>query len=1201
MECSLLCIRWGAKRLVSDFSSVTRLLAESKFNIEQKVRSLMSTRNRFFFGLLTGVIAILLGLSASVTKAQSNDGSLRGEVTDNQGATVAEARVVATNLASQVTYDTTSTSAGVYFFSNLPVGNYSISVEKDGFQKYVRTSVQVFSNQVTEAGVQLVIGSSSTTIEVMAGADLVQTSTSQISNDFNSKQVTELPNTSLDGSPLSLALLAPGTTGQGAGVLGEGGSIGGARPRMNSFSIDGVDDNRLDVTGHSQPVIQDSVAEFNLITNQFAAEYGHSAGGQFNIITKSGGNAWHGSLFGYNQNRNYNAEDNLDKVAGLSKPSRFDYNRVGGEVGGPIIHNKLFIYGSYQRQWEGLATSAVAQSAPTADGLAQLTALAADSAVVDILNQFPTATSQSSTETVFAPGCPVAGCAIPFGTISPRAPNFVNQHDFIVNGDYNQGKHSIAFHVLYDKNRQPNVNADTPLNQFSGDTATDVRKYLAKDTWTINDRLVNDLRASLSRFVLDFTVPPAFNNFPNAEIDADGLNIGPQGCSPQGNTINTYQVLDNVSYVRGRHTFKAGVEWRHWIAPGGFLPRARGEWDYADINQLVNDFVPNGSNGALRGAGSGFFAGNQNGIYGFFQDDWKVTARLTLNLGLRYEWNGVPRDDGLQALNSISTLSGVPSITSGSGSGFDFRKPDSDKNNFGPRIGFAYDPFGNAKWAIRGGFGISYDVTPQNFPSISLPPQLQTEQNPILTCNLSGAPAWCANFDQTAYAKGGNTGQGFLGGGGLLQVNVPCATQLDCRASTGATIVNIVEPKILTWSLGVQHQIGANSSIEVRYLGTRGLELPIQGRLNTQTGFDAGLGALPTYLSTADIPATVTGGPRLSDWDTFEGNANNCPTTGPSPFIHGADGFCGLVTGFPPKASSIYHGASVDFNHRVGHGLTLRANYTFSKNIDTATNELFSTRIDPRRAQDWMNVNQDRGLSSLDVPHKFALSWVYEVPKLSGDHHFLNGLVSGWQYSGTYLAFSGQPVTIIDGVDANGNFDAAGDRPVFNPAGHGNTASDVGFVCSGVGGATTTSGGDPTCGAVDPISGAFINDGAIVGYYALDPTAKYVVAQLGAVSTLGRNTFRSPGVNVWDMGLAKYIHFTERYSLQLGVQALDIFNHRNFSLAQPSVFEPLVNNALSTSYNNVNAFFASGNTQFLNAHQFSGGSRNMQFVVKFIF
>ncbi len=274
------------------------------------------------------------------------------------------------------------------------------------------------------------------------------------------------------------------------------------------------------------------------------------------------------------------------------------------------------------------------QLAPTADGLAQLKGLAADSAVVDILNQFPTApvADPGSSQTVNAPGCPAGGCIVPFGSISPRAPNFLNQHDFIVNADYIHGKHAIGFHALYDKSRQPNVNASTPLDQFTGSAANDVRKYLFKDTWSINDRFVNDFRTSLSRFVLAFTVPATFSNFPNAEVDPLGLNIGPQGCSPQSNIINTYQVLDNVSYVRGRHTLKAGVEWRHWIAPGNFLPRSRGEWDYGDLSTLINDELPNGNNGALRGAGSGFFAGNQNAIYGFAQDDWKLRASRRLRL-----------------------------------------------------------------------------------------------------------------------------------------------------------------------------------------------------------------------------------------------------------------------------------------------------------------------------------------------------------------------------------------------------------------------------------------------------------------------------------------------------------------------------------------------------------------------------------------
>jgi hypothetical protein len=1022
-------------------------------------------------------------------------------------------------------------------------------------------------------------------------------------------QVTELPNTDAGGSPLNLALLAPGTTGQGAGVLGEGGSIGGTRPRMNSFTIDGVDDNRLDITGHSQNVIQDSVAEFNLLTNQFSAEYGHSAGGQFNIITKTGTNQWHGDGWLYNQNRHYNAMDNLNKADGLSQPPRFDSNRAGGDLGGPIIHDRLFIYGAYQEFWQGYAAQGVGQTAPTAAGLATLQSVAVNSAVKDALTQFPTAGSQcvdskgnpcGHSVTVPGTAC-AAGCFIPFGNIAPIAPNFYNQKDFIVNGDYTQGAHQVSFHVLYDRNRSPNVNFDTPLPQFTGAIANDTRKYLLKDTWIINSRFVNDFRASYSRFVLDYQVPPAFANFPNIEVDGTGLNVGPQGCSPQSNVINTYEARDVVSYVRGNHTFKFGGSYTRWIAPSNFLPRARGEWDYRALNQFVNDFAPNGLNGALRGAGSGQFSGNEYGLAGFVQDDWKVTPRLTLNLGIRYEWYNVPAGDFLQKLNAISNLPGpvTPLYTNGPTS-ITFGTTKSDKNNFGPRVGFAYDPFGDGKWAVRGGFGISYDVTPQNFPSISLPPQLQTEQNPALTCSLAGAPAWCAGFDNGTYAGGGNTGQGFLAGGGDASINVPCATQADCRAASSAFITNIVEPKVLTWTLGVQHQVGQNSSIEVRYVGTRSLDLPIQARLNTQSGFTAGLPAIPTYLTDSAVPSSVAAtAPALSQWDTYLNNSNSCPTTGTNPLRYGAYGFCDLLTGFPPMARGIYHGVSIDFNHPVGHGLTLRANYTFSKNIDDATNELFSSRVNPRRVQDWQNLKDSSGLSALDVTHKLALSWVYALPGWNSDNGFARGLTHGWEWSGTWVVSTGPPVTILNTGDANGNFDSAGDRPIFNPAGTVNTGSTVGFVCNdGAGGATRiipSSAQDPKTGVIPCGTG---DDSNVVGYVAEDPSAKYVFANLGAKSTVRNNTVRTPTTNVWNMGFAKKTKINERLSLQLGFSAYDVFNHRSYALAPLSVFESgvtTVNNALSTTYTNP---FSS---LFLQPTQFSGGSRQMQLMVKLVF
>jgi hypothetical protein len=1132
----------------------------------------MSMGKRLLFSLLCGVV--LFALISGVAMAQSTNGSLRGEVTDAQGGTIPDAKVIATNQDTGVAYTTATTSAGVYSIADLPVGMYTVTIEKTGFEKYVRSGVQVFANQVAEAHAKLAVGPSTTTIEVTAGAEVVQTTTSQISNDFDARAVNELPSLDLTGSPLNLAILAPGTTTQGGGVLGEGGSIGGARPRLNNFTIDGVDDNRQDITGHETPIIQDAVAEFNLVTNQFGADIGHSAGGQFNIITKTGTNQFHGDAFMYNQNRHYNAMDNLDHLNHDTQPPRFDFSRAGGAIGGPILHDKLFFFGAYQRTWEGLATSAVSQTVPTSAGLAQLVANAANPAVVAILNQFPTAPTASTTAlltTVPANtnGTCSAGCMVEFGTISPVAPNFGDSYDFNVNMDASLGKHQLSGRYLFDRFRAPNVNSVTPASQFTGSQVQDVRKFLFHDGWVVSGRFLNDFRGSFSRLVLGFTVPSTLSNFPNAEIDTFGLNIGPQGCSPQSNIINTYQLLDNMSLVRGRHNFKWGAEWRHWISPGNFLPRARGEWDYADISRLVNDEVPNGLNGALRGAGSGFFAGNQNAAYLFAMDDIKVSARLTVNVGLRYEWTGIPRDDSLQNLNSISN--GV----------FIFRTPKADIDTWEPRIGFAYDPFGNGKWAVRGGFGISYDVTPLNFPLLSLPPQKQTEQNPGLTCSLPGPPAWCASFSS------GGPGDGFLAGGGLNQVNVPCADQITCRQSTSGIILDQVQPEVLTWSLGVQHELYRNASFEVRYLGTRSYSLPVQVRLNTESGFDAGLQPLPTFFSASQVPATLpTTGPRRSDFTTFLANGNASPCLPGGYIVNAATNFCGLVTGFPPIGSGTYHGVSADYFHRLGHNLSLRANYTFEHNIDNATNELFSSRVNPRRTQDGNHVSQDRGNSVLDVPHKLAVSWVYEIPGFHGGNGFLHAFTNGWQWSGAYLAQSGQPVTILSGTDSNANGDSAGDRAILNPSGTGNTGTGVNQVCV-----------DPTTGATSIAAACPGGGSTVAGYVAVDPTARYVQAGRGARSTLGRNSFRSPGVNVWDMSIGKTTTITERFKVQFRADAIDVFNHRNFSIAQPSVFEPVVNNALSTTYTNVTAH-GSG---FLDAGQFSGGSRNLQLVLKLIF
>ena len=1124
---------------------------------------------RLFIGIL-GVFLFLM--QSSVARGQRLDGSLRVEVGDSSGGSIVDAKVTVTNEATGVSVSTTASSSGTYVFPNLLVGTYAITVEKTGFKKSIQKGVTVESNATAEAKVALELGEVSAVVEVEAGADLVKTESSELSATFSGRVVNELPVNTLGGDVKEFAVFAPGTTTQQGGVLGSGGSIGGTRPRFNGFSIDGVDDNRLDVNGPTQPVIQESVAEFTLLTNQFSAEYGHSSGGQFNIVTKSGTNNWHGTGWWYNRNRDLDAATNQEVASFVpgsgDVKNRFDYNRAGGSVGGPILKDKLFIYGAYEFQNEGLASQGATVTMPTGNGMSQLLALNPDSAVLVVLKQFPAATTKTGTTNVTVNGTTQA---IDIGQFAGTAPNFSNQHDFTINSDLNLGKHQLRTRYLYDRFRAPSVNPVQPQPQFTGTQGNDGRKVIFTDAWSISNHVVNDFRASFSR--LDgpkFLAPSAFSNFPNVEIDAFGSNVGPFSGAPQSYAQNIYQGSDNLSYIRGKHTLKVGAEFRNYIAPTNVLQRSRGEWDYASLNSFINDLVPDGANGALRGAGSGFTADNYHAVYWFAQDDWKVASRLTLNLGLRYEYSGVPRDEAKQTLNAIAN---DPKF------GLIFRKPTADTNNFGPHVGFAWDPTGRGKWSIRGGGQIAYDVIPNNFAINSLPPELQSEQNPALTCGLSNPPAWCGS------------GTGFLLGGGLLQVNVPPTTQANARAATGNIIPDQVDPKVISWSLGVQHELFRDTSVEVRYVGTRSLELPVQQRLNSASAFDpnfpgGGLAPLPTYFKPSDVPAAIP-----NPVDTRASFTAFCPSGAVQPVAEcrplSVDGFLGVMTTFPPIGVGIYHAGSVDFMHRFAKGLYFRANYTYEKNIDNSTNELFSSFVNPRRAQDGFNFTNERGRSVLDLPQKFAVTWVYDLPNVRTENRFLRGVAHGWELSGSYLAQSGQPVTPLSGLDSNANGDTAGDRTILNPAGVGLTGSVVDRVCNdGPGGATRIATPSSTaCPSANT-----------VGYVAEIATARFIQAGLGTKPNVGRNTVSSPGLNIWNMSVLKTNKITERTSLQFRFETYDTFNHPNFSVGLPT------NNGAVDAANNTNPLDAGyifvTSPTFLNKTFFNGGSRNVELGLK---
>jgi hypothetical protein len=301
--------------------------------------------------------------------AQAISGDLVGTVADASGAVVPNATVTAINAANSARTTTSTNTSGLYRLANLLPGNYNISAEAAGFNTSIVKDVLVHLNQTATVNIALTVGSTSTSIEVSAATAVIDTTTAQIQTTYGSKQIADVPTNTIGVGVINMSLLQAGVASAGGIGVGTGPSVGGQRPRNNNFTVEGVDNNRKDVTGPNTFVPSESVAEFTLLQNQFQAEYGHSSGGQFNTIVKSGTNQFHGELYEYVENRDLNAEDQTFKSQGILTNPRFDRNHLGGNFGGPIKKNKLFFFSSFEYNPVGQSANAGAPVyAPTSAG-----------------------------------------------------------------------------------------------------------------------------------------------------------------------------------------------------------------------------------------------------------------------------------------------------------------------------------------------------------------------------------------------------------------------------------------------------------------------------------------------------------------------------------------------------------------------------------------------------------------------------------------------------------------------------------------------------------------------------------------------------------------------------------------------------------------------------------------------------------------
>src|SRR5947209_6704047 len=496
--------------------------------LSRACRYQVNGRSSVVLALLVTATALLFSASAF---AQRTTGTLRGQVLDPAGAVVPNAEVTVTNQETGVSVKVATTSAGTYSLPTLLPGLYKITVEAKGFKSFVKKDVSVIANQDNVADAQVELGIATETIEVTGGSVEVHTTSSSLNNSFDSHSV-DLPSGggTLNGSMLNLAVLAPNVIAQPGGVTGIGGSVGGTRPRDNNFTVDGVDDNNLGVTGNNSTVIPDAVAEFNLTTNQFSAEYGHSAGGQFSLVTKTGTNNWHGSGEWYNQNKNYNSLDNLTKnaIAAGTIPGQPDYdnNRFGGTMGGPIVKNKFFVFGGYEYtklHGQGTPTALIE---PTTAGLATLQGMAANSAVANILKNFPVAPAADLKPIT------VNGQPIPIGNLIIISPVGQKEHDAQVNTDYTWGKHQLGARFLFNQ-----ASFILPVNStqeiFNQSQLLHNRKIALNDVWTINSQLVNDLRLQYSFYYLANVNP--------CKTCPSDVTIGDLGFNTIGPADNQYQ------------------------------------------------------------------------------------------------------------------------------------------------------------------------------------------------------------------------------------------------------------------------------------------------------------------------------------------------------------------------------------------------------------------------------------------------------------------------------------------------------------------------------------------------------------------------------------------------------------------------------------------------------------------------------------
>ena len=985
---------------------------------------------------LVATLILVLG-SVGAIAAQTSKGFVTGVVDDQNGASVPNATIKITNITTGVERNTVADSNGSFRIDAVDPGVYRLEATAQGFKTAKVDRVEVNAAQTINVPLRLEIGSPTEEVVISATNEVVvQSSDGTRVNTLGEREIRDLPVLGLN--PVNLVFTLPGVAdvggnnGVAAGfVQGTEFSINGLRPRGNNQLIDGLDNNDNSITGQVyQPAVRDAYSQVTVLGGDYSAEYGRAGGAVVNVITRSGSNEFHGSAYDIIQNSAFDALTPGQKAqSNLTEVPQYSQNTFGFSVGGPVLKNKLFFFGTFQADLirAGVTGRAIV---PTAAGFNQLRALFPTGASANLDRYLGIVGDIRGTTNLI--DVPLGGGRpdIQFGTATTTSAQPVNTYDYLARVDWSSSsKNSASFRYLANKqffsNQFPDPSTGITGSQFPGfeiDVPSLTQNFYMSDTYVFSPRTLNEARFGYGRFNLFFGPrnEALINSGPQFLFNGSTIStVGLSQSFVQGRIFNNYQFQDTVTHTHGNHTIRVGVDILTQRAKQ-FVPintrgtlTFAGGGDFPVFGNFVDAFSGVGSGAAAKVFGAGLDYPNVTTQAYFINDSWKVRPNLTLNFGLRYENFG-----------AVANNAAFPAFT-----GFDAPlqtrvEQKTDGNNWGPRFSFAYSPgsdsgfigriVGREKTVIRGGFAVNYDVFFNNILS-----------NIMATSpNALGTTVTGANF----------------GGRGIPNFTVDALPQTlvaNPQATQNTIPVDLKAPQTYVWNFGIQRELPGHNILDVAYVGTRGTRLLINEQLNP---------GVPGSTN-ANGRAFATRGSVLSR-------------------TNGGD--------------SIYNGLQVRLERSLRNNFLYRATYTYQKTIDNTNSEVFTTTGGTSVGSNPADRSVDRSVADFDVPHIFTLSGLWDIPGAGSG--FWRSVTSGFQFSTIWRYQSGNVSSpFLTGIDLNGDLSGTNDRPAISNLNA--PATSVGFANSqaGVFGCDESATGyfDINCAPVSLASVRYVVDPAI--------------------------------------------------------------------------------------------------------------------------